>query len=85
MSVKLISEETKKFFKEMLNEKCRILGVLKEEDRWKAVCEVLVDPEYTTRKGLGDIVEIYNVYLSDNGEIMGYEIISTKKRSSLEE
>jgi hypothetical protein len=85
MSVKLISDETKKFFQEVLNEKCRIIGVLKDEDKWKAVCEVLVDTDYTTRKGLGDIVEIYNVYLSNSGEIIGYEITSTKKRSSLEE
>ena len=85
MSVKSISDETKKFFQEVLNEKCRIIGVLKDEDRWKAVCEVLVDPEYTTRKGLGDIVEIYNVYLTISGEIIGYEITATKKRSSLEE
>ena len=85
MSVKSISDETKKFFQEVLNQKCRIIGVLKDEDKWKAVCEVLVDPEYTTRKGLGDIVEIYNVYLTLSGEITGYEITSTKKRSSLEE
>lgn len=85
MSVKSISDETKKFFQEVLNEKCRIIGVLKDEDKWKAICEVLVDPEYTTRKGLGDIVEIYNVYLSDSIEIIGYEITATKKRSSLEE
>lgn len=85
MSVKSISDATMKFFQEVLNEKCRIIGVLKDEDKWKAVCEVLVDTDYTTRKGLGDIVEIYNVYLNNGGEIIGYEITATKKRSSLEE
>ena len=85
MSVKSISDETQKFFQEVLNQKCRVIGVLQDEDKWKAVCEVLVDPEYTTRKGLGDIVEIYNVYLSNTKEIIGYEIVATKKRSSLED
>lgn len=84
MSIKLIGDEIKKFFEEVLDVKCRIIAIIKDEDKWKAVCEVLVDTDYTTRKGLGDIVEIYNVYLSDSREIIGYEITSTKRRSTLE-
>ena len=76
-------DTAEKFFEEVLHEKCRIITIIKEEDKWKVVCEVIVDPEYTTRKGLGDIVEIYNVYLNDKREIIGYEIKETKKRASI--
>lgn len=85
MIVKQISDETKKFFHDVLNEDCRILSVMKEEDKWKVTCEVTVDPEYTTRKGLGDVVEIYNVYVNDDREIVGYEISSTRRKASLED
>ena len=83
MSVVSYIDVVKKFFQEMLQQECRIISAVKEEDKWKVVCEVIVDPEYTTRKGLGDIVEIYNVYLNDKREIIGYEIKETKKRASI--
>jgi len=85
MSVVSYIDIVKKFFQEMLQQECRIISAVKEEDKWKVVCEVIVDPEYTTRKGLGDVVEIYNVYLNDEQEILGYEIKATKKRASISE
>lgn len=76
-----IINSVNKFFEEVLDEKCRILGVVKDGENWKSTCEVQIDPEYTTRKGIGDMVEIYNVYLDDKQEIVGYEVISTQKRA----
>lgn len=83
MSVISYIDIVKKFFLKMLQQECRIITVVREEDKWKVVCEVIVDPEYTTRKGLGDVVEIYNVYLNDNQEILGYEIKATRKRAAI--
>jgi hypothetical protein len=59
--------------------------VVKEENRWKAICEVLVDPNYTTRKGLGDIVEIYEIYLDNDLEVTGYKLTATKGRLEIED
>lgn len=80
-----IIDSVNKFFEEVLQQRCRVVTVVKDEDKWKVVCEVIVDSEYTTRKGLGDLVEVYNVYLNNNKEILGYEIIETKKRAALSE
>jgi hypothetical protein len=77
--------KTKGFIKEVLGQYCRILTVLKVEDKWKVICEVLVDPDYTTRRGLGDIVEIYEVYLDNNLEVLGYELTATKGRLEIED
>lgn len=85
MSVISFVDVVKKFFMEMLQQECRIISAVRDEEKWKVICEVIVDPEYTTRKGLGDVVEIYNVYLNDEQEILGYEIIATKKRAALSE
>lgn len=75
----------KKFFLNVINQQCRVLTLVKSEEKWKAICEVIVDPEYTTRKGLGDIVEIYEVYLTDDFQVIGYELKSTKPRASIDE
>jgi len=85
MSLVSYLDVVKKFFLEMLQQECRIISAVKEEDKWKVICEVIIDPEYTTRKGMGDIVEIYNVYLNDEEEILGYEIKATKKRAAFSE
>lgn len=84
MSVIKYVEATKNFFAEDLGIQCRVLSVIKEEKNIRVICEINVDQDYTTRKGLGDIVEIYDVFLDDKYEIVGYELKETKKRASLE-
>lgn len=81
--VKLI-ERIKGFFGSVLNMECRILSIMKTDDGWKGMVEVCVDEEYTRRRGLGDIVEIFEIFLNNSGEIAGYELKSTKTRASLE-
>ena len=77
-------EWVRKFFKIVLNQNCRVISVVREEHYWKAVCEVLVDPEYTTRKGIGDIVEIYEIHVTDKQEVNSFELISTRKRATVD-
>ena len=75
----------RKFFRIVLGENCRVLTAVKEADTWKAVCEVLVDQDYTTRQGLGDIVEIYEVYVNEEQEVTGYKLVATKRRAEIDE
>lgn len=84
MEVVKFIERIKSFFTNILNMECRILSIVKTDDGWKGTVEVLVDEEYTRRRGLGDIVEIFEVFLSESGEIAGYELKATKRRASLE-
>lgn len=78
-------ENVRKFFYDTLGQKCRVLTIIKEEGKWKVVCEVIMDTNYTTRKGIGDIVEIYEVYLDDDQEILGYKLIATKNRAEVDD
>jgi hypothetical protein len=73
------------FFDKVLSQECRVLTVLKDEEKWRATCEVVVDPEYTRRKGLGDVVEIYDVYFDERANIIGYELKATKRRAEIDE
>ena len=84
MEVVNIIKEVKSFFSEVLKMECRVLSTLKAEEGWKAVCEVLVDEEYTRKKGLGDIVEIFEVMINENGKVTGYDLKMTKRRASFE-
>ena len=84
MSVYELTRKLNLFFADVLDQKCRVLSMLPGETGWKAVCEVIVDPEYTTRKGLGDIVEIYDIFLDDTLEVTGFTMRETKRRAALD-
>jgi len=84
MTIVDVVDQTKKFFRYILGQDCRILTIVKEDDKWKVICEVLIDPEYTTRKGIGDMVEIYEVFMNEEKEVIGYELIETKRRAEIQ-
>jgi hypothetical protein len=85
MSIQDLTKKVSIFFAEVLKQKCRVLSVNYDKTQWKAICEVIVDPEYTTRKGLGDIVELYEVSLDDDLEVTGFTLKGTKRRATIDD
>ncbi|MCY6354432.1 hypothetical protein [Clostridium sp. ZS2-4] len=80
-----VANEVKRFFNNVIGKECRILTVIKEGEDWRVVCEADLDKDYTVRKGMGEIVEIYEVFVNDNLDILGYELNETKKKAQLYE
>lgn len=72
------------FFKDVMKQKCRVLTVSQNDKSWKALCEVNVDPDYTTRRGMGDIVEIYEVEINGAKEVVSFSLKETKRKASLD-
>ncbi|MDF2543913.1 MAG: Gas vesicle synthesis protein GvpO [Herbinix sp.] len=72
------------FFREVMKQRCRVLSIVPKEKGWKVVCEVDVDTDYTTKRGLGDIVEIYEVELSDTQEILSFTLKETKRKVAID-
>ncbi|MPN51083.1 hypothetical protein SDC9_198724 [bioreactor metagenome] len=52
-----------------------------KEDGWEALCEVDVDPNYTVKRGLSDVVEIYEVRMNKDMEIDGFTLKETKLKA----
>ncbi|MGB8454945.1 MAG: hypothetical protein WCD89_21780 [Anaerocolumna sp.] len=85
MNISEIADVITKFFGEVIKQKCRILSIMPKENKWEVLCEVTVDPDYTTRRGLGDIVEIYEVLVDTSMEINGFTLKETKRKVALDE
>lgn len=85
MFIQELTKKVNQFFSEILGQKCRVLAMMKDNDQWKATCEVSVDTEYTSRKGLGDLVEIYEVYLDDKLDVTSFKLKQTKRRADIDE
>jgi hypothetical protein len=70
------------FFNKVLNSRCRILSIMPKDNGWEALCEVDVDPNYTVKRGLSDIVEIYEVHVSSEMEIEGFTLKETRLKAT---
>ncbi|GEM_PF-1601649 len=84
MKISEISDSVNRFFKETLNQKCRILSVTPNDKEWEVRCEVNIDPNYTAIRGIGDIVEIYDVILNSTMEIISFTLKETKRKAALD-
>ena len=84
MNISKVAESINSFFTKMLNHRCRILSIMPRENGWEALCEMDIDPDYTTRRGLSDIVEIYEVLVSRELEIEGFTLKETKRKAAMD-
>jgi hypothetical protein len=79
-----IAEKVNGFFKEVMKQNCRILTIIPKEKDWEVLCEVNIDPQYTAIRGMGDIVEIYEVVMNSSMEIISFSRIETKRKAALD-
>jgi hypothetical protein len=84
MNISKVAECISNFFAKMLNHRCRILSIMPKENGWEAMCEMDIDPDYTTRRGLSDIVEVYDVFVSKELEVEGFVLKETKRKAALD-
>lgn len=85
MKISEIADSVNRFFKEVLNQKCRVLSIEPKDKEYEVRCEVNIDPDYTTKRGLGDIVEIYNVVVNSTLEIVSFSLKETKRKAALDD
>jgi hypothetical protein len=85
MDIKLASKTAKEKLSDALNKKANtVVSVSKEGDIWNAVIEI-IDEEYLPGKNLdsmSDIIGVYDVKLSDKGELLSWNKKSSRKRGN---
>lgn len=84
MKLSELADSVKSFFENVMKQKCRILSIIPKENKWDVICEVSIDSDYTTRRGMGDIVEIYEVQINNSKEILGFALKETKRKVALD-
>lgn len=83
MDIKQVSEKAKEKLAEALQKKANAaISVSKEADYWLVAVEI-IEEEYLPGKNLSsmnDILAVYEVKLSDAGELLGWTKKSSHKR-----
>jgi hypothetical protein len=85
MEIKEVSEIAKKKLGETLNKTPNaVVSISKKTDSWSAIIEVVEEEFLPGRdlRSMGDIIGVYEVSLSNNGEILGWTKKSSHKRGS---
>lgn len=83
MNIADVADKADIFFNSIMHQKCRILSVMPKENEWEVTCEVNIDPDYTASRGLGDLVEIYQIHIKNSLEIVDISLKETKRKVSL--
>jgi hypothetical protein len=85
MDIKLATKTAKEKLSDALNKKANtVVSVSKEGDNWNVVIEI-IDEEYLPGKNLNsmsDIIGVYDVKLSDKGELLSWNKKSSRKRGN---
>ena len=84
MDITKLADSVIQFFAKTMKQRCRILSILPGENEWISACEVDVDSDYTTKRGMGDIVEIYEIHINGNMEVVSFTLKETKRKAALD-
>lgn len=80
--IKKVIDTVQNFFKNTLYKEGTVIGVKKEDDRWKVQIEVAEDVEYMRKRARDDIMVVYEVSVTLNYEVHDFERISMRPRDT---
>ncbi|WP_430790274.1 gas vesicle protein GvpO [Virgibacillus flavescens] len=81
-----IMEEVKVFFNENIAPPHKIISVKQhEEGGWRVLVEVIEEKDYMKKYAHDQMIGLYEVFLDDDEEVVGFSRISLRYRSVLEE
>jgi len=84
MKISELANSAIDFFEKVIKQNCRVLSIMPKDNEWVAVCEVCIDPDYTVKRGMSDVVEVYEVHINDALEIVGFSLKETKRKAALD-
>lgn len=61
----------------------RIVALQKKDDKWVCDFEIIEEAEYMRRFGKTEIIGLYEVEISLEGEIQGYKRLDVRERGDL--
>lgn len=87
MDIEQASENVKEKLSKVLKKKAEeTVSINKEGTKWVAHVEVLEEvflPEHPESRSMSDIIGLYEVQLSESGDIIGWKKLKSRKRENL--
>jgi len=71
------------FIKENFTISGKIIEIQKKDDKWVSNFEIIEESEYVRKLGKTDIIGLYEVEISLDGQILGYKRLIVRERSDI--
>lgn len=79
MLTKIINS-TEKFFKQICNHPIEVIGMIPNNEGWELTVEILTDTEYTQKRVRNDLIAVFRVLVSAEGEVISYTREAIRER-----
>lgn len=85
MNIKNLTQSVKNFLFELFGKECDIISVLPGDKGWQVTAEVLMDEEYTMKRGRCDLLSVFEVLVDQNLNILSYSRARIRERGKIDE
>jgi len=85
MNLKNLTQTVKNFMFELFGKDADIIAVVPGEKGWQVTVEILMDEEYTMKRGRCDLLYVFELTVDPNLNILSYARIRIRERGKIDE
>ena len=85
MNIKNLSQVVKNFLFELFGKESDIVAVIPIEKGWQVTAEILMDEEYTMKRGRSDLLHVYEIIVDPGQNVVSYVRTRVRERGKIDE
>jgi hypothetical protein len=85
MNIKNLTQTVKNFLFELFGKEADVISVTPVDKGWQVNVEILMDEEYTMKRGRCDLLSVFEVLVDPNLNILSYTRIRIRERGKIDE
>lgn len=84
-NINSLTQAVKSFLFELFNKDADVIAVIPTDRGWHVTAEILMDEEYTIKRGRNDLLYVFDVITDSNQNILSYARVRIRERGKMDE
>ena len=85
MTIKNLTQTVRNFLFELFGKEADIIAAIPVERGWQVTAEVLMDEEYTMKRGRCDLLHVFEIIVDPNQNVLSYTRVRVRERGKIDE
>jgi len=85
VSIKNLTQTVKDFIFELFGKESDVISAIPAERGWMVTAEVLMDEDYTIKRGRSDLLYVFEILVDTDQNILSYSRIRIRERGKIDE
>jgi hypothetical protein len=85
MSIKDLTQTVKEFIFELFGKDSDVISAIPVEKGWMVTAEVLMDEDYTIKRGRSDLLYVFEILVDTNLHVLSYSRTRIRERGKIDE